>query len=28
VVTRRAAEVLTARAPKDADQIEALMGRG
>jgi Xaa-Pro aminopeptidase len=28
VVTRREAEVLTARAPKDADQIEALMARG
>ena len=28
VVTKRGAEVLTARAPKDADQIEALMARG
>jgi Xaa-Pro aminopeptidase len=28
LVTRRGAEVLTARAPKDPDQIEALMGRG
>jgi Xaa-Pro aminopeptidase len=28
VVTRRGAEVLTARAPKDPDQIEALMARG
>ena len=28
VVTRRAAEVLTARAPKDPDQIEAVMARG
>lgn len=28
VVTRSGAEVLTARAPKDADQIEALMARG
>jgi Xaa-Pro aminopeptidase len=28
VVTRRGAEVITARAPKDPDQIEALMARG
>jgi Xaa-Pro aminopeptidase len=28
VVTKKGAEVLTARAPKDADQIEALMARG
>jgi Xaa-Pro aminopeptidase len=28
VVGKRGAEVLTARAPKDADQIEALMARG
>ena len=28
VVTKRGAEVLTARAPKDPDQIEALMARG
>ena len=27
VVTRRGAEVLTARVPKDPDQIEALMAR-
>jgi Xaa-Pro aminopeptidase len=28
VVTKKGAEVLSARAPKDADQIEALMARG
>ena len=28
IVTKKGAEVLTARAPKDADQIEALMARG
>ncbi|HLK71664.1 MAG TPA: M24 family metallopeptidase, partial [Steroidobacteraceae bacterium] len=28
LVTKRGAEVLTARAPKDPDQIEAVMGRG
>jgi Xaa-Pro aminopeptidase len=28
VVSRSGAEVLTARAPKDVDQIEALMARG
>jgi len=28
VVTKRGAEVLTARAPKDPAQIEALMARG
>ena len=28
VVTKRGAEVLSARAPKDPDQIEALMARG
>jgi Xaa-Pro aminopeptidase len=28
IVTKKGAEVLSARAPKDADQIEALMARG